>query len=103
MPFQLCLHLGTTILEPKLDLSSLKAKPFAKLQPLLFIRMRAFFEHSFKLLNLLGCVSVVSLFPWWKISSFLIISRSTFQIITPRSTLMLFFSASSPSSSSSSS
>ena len=42
------LHLGPTILEPKLDLSSLKTKFFAELQSLLFIRMRAFFEHTGK-------------------------------------------------------
>jgi len=42
------LHLGTTILEPKLDLPNLKAKPLTELQPLLFIWMWALLEHAIK-------------------------------------------------------
>ena len=39
------LHLGAAILEPEFDLAALKTKPFAELQPLLLIRMRAFLEE----------------------------------------------------------
>ena len=91
MSFQSGLHLGTTILEPKLHLPSLQAKPFAEFQPLLFIRMKTLLEQGFKLLDLLS-VPVVSLLSWWVVDNILIIPKSTVHVISSRSALMLIFS-----------
>jgi hypothetical protein len=48
LAFLIYLHLGTAILEPELNLSGFQAKPFAKLQSLFLIRMRALLEQANK-------------------------------------------------------
>jgi hypothetical protein len=46
--FDYYLHLCSSILEPKLNLSCFQTKPFAKFKPLFFIRMRTLFKHPRK-------------------------------------------------------
>ena len=83
---------SATILEPELHLPGLQAKPFAESQPLLFTRMKTLLEQCFKFLDLPKSVSVVSLLPWWVVSSNLIIPGNVVHVISSRSALMLIFS-----------